>query len=258
MKNLLLLSYIGLGLILVGCVIIALIAVPTSFAESFSLNLATEVIGIGLTIFLIDKVVERQQNKERERYRQVAIQRLRNPLTRHVGFLFEMFKACVKSKPKKEFVNVSDLFNKTFFDEISHLDFAKPAPITNALTGSPTWAYYLVRETKALNDSLSAILEKYSLYMDVELIHLIERVLDKSLYSFVSVIQGEVVADEGRGIKRAHPWFTNVAGHVVGEHVWPFQELVEYYNNHVTPEHKIMLNQTWRNNVAPPIGSARA
>jgi hypothetical protein len=262
MARLLLISYIALGIVLIATLAVLSFDIPyltSSSVKNFSMNLATEVIGIGLTIFLVDRVIEKQQEAELKRYRQVALQRLRTPLARHVDFLFQMFKATVETKPQNDLVEVSDLFNKTFFANVAFLDFFKPAPISSALVGSPNWATYLVMESKSLNDSLGQILDKYSVYVDVELIELIEEMLDKKFYRIVAVLQDEVTAGIHRGVTQPYPGFINLTKHIVEPHVWSFQDLIHYFNSQVSNEHKINLKgQTWRNDVSPPVGSARA
>jgi len=170
-----------------------------------------------------------------------------------------MFKATLEMKPKKDFVEVSDLFNNGFFTNVALLDFLKPAPISSALVGRPNWATYLVMESKSFNDSLSQILDKYSVYLKVELIEMIERMLDKNFYRTVAALQDEVASGLRSGITQPYPGFINLTEHVVEPHVWSFQDLVQYFNNQVDEEHKVnLVGQTWRNDVAPIIGSARA
>lgn len=262
MSRLLLFSYVALGLVLVTTLAIICFDIPylTSLTiQNFSMNLATEVIGIGLTIFLIDRVIEKQRKAELNRYKQVALQRLRAPLARHAEFLFQMFKATVESEPENDLVEVSDLFNNNFFANVARLDFLKSAPISSALVGSPHWATYLVMESKSLNDSLSHILDKYSVYVDVELIELIEGMLDKNFHRIVAVLHDEVVAGVHRGVTQPYPGFVNLTKHVVEPHVWAFQDLVRHFNSQVGDALRVNLKgQTWRNDVSPPIGSARA
>lgn len=262
MARLLIISYSILAVVLITTLVVISFDIPylnSTTVQNFSMNLATEVIGIGLTIFLIDRVLQKQQEAELQRYKQVALQRLRSPLAHHAEFLFHMFKATVETEPKNALAEVSDLFNSTFFANVTRLDFLKPAPVSNALVGSPNWAAYLVVESKSLNDSLSQILDKYSVYVGVELVELIERMLDKNFYRIVAVLKDEVTAGINRGQTAPYPGFINLTEHVVEPHVWAFQNLIHHFNSQVSDELKINLTgQTWRNDVSPPIGSARA
>ncbi|MFL6257200.1 MAG: hypothetical protein ACJ74T_19505, partial [Pyrinomonadaceae bacterium] len=86
MPRLLLISYVALGAVLVATLAVICFDIPylnNVTAQNFSMNLATEVIGIGLTVFLIDRVIEKQREAELERYRQAALLRLRTALARH-------------------------------------------------------------------------------------------------------------------------------------------------------------------------------
>ena len=262
MKRLLLSSYIVLGTILITTLAAAYFDGPyltSPFVKDISKNLATEVIGIGLTVFLIDRVIKRQQEAELRKYRQVALLRLRNPLARHAEFLFKMFKATIETKPKIELVEVSDLFDNGFFTNVALLDFRKPAPISIASIGRINWATYLVIESKSLDDSLNQSLDKYSVYLKVELIEMIERMLEKNFNRFVAVLQGEVASGGLGKVTQPYPGFAELTEAVVEPHFRTFQVLVHYFNNQVDEEHKVNLKgQTWGNHVAPIIGSARA
>ncbi|HEY9725979.1 MAG TPA: DUF1097 domain-containing protein, partial [Chroococcales cyanobacterium] len=59
--------YILLLILLVSCFsIYFVIANPSSWIKSFSLELASEIIGILIAIFAIDRVIEIEQEKERK------------------------------------------------------------------------------------------------------------------------------------------------------------------------------------------------
>src|SRR5215204_2698733 len=74
-KNALLWSYLALAVAGVGC-FAAFVFLPglTEGWRAFFLNMGTEIVGIGLVIALIDTVIRRREERQRKRYRSVALQ----------------------------------------------------------------------------------------------------------------------------------------------------------------------------------------
>jgi hypothetical protein len=70
-------SYLLLALVAVACAAFYIfLPLVLEGWRSFSLNMMTEVVGILLTVALIDAVIRRRQEKERMRYRSIALQQL--------------------------------------------------------------------------------------------------------------------------------------------------------------------------------------
>ena len=225
-----------------------------SFAKSLALNLASEILGIILTVFLIDRVISKQHEAELKRRKEVALLRLKEPLSRHAQFLFHMFKATVSAKPKTELVQISDLFNDNFFASTALLNLLQKAPLITE-RGEPNWAYYLVRESKALHDSVGQFLSAYSFHSDVRLIELLETMLRDNFYEHVLVLQD--IAGGPLAVGGDFQAFKNTAKVVFGPHVWAFQEIFEYFNRNAPNADRINFVTHWENHIAPPIGSAR-
>lgn len=68
--------------------------------KDVSLNVGTEVLGILLTVMLIDAVIRRKDQTERDRVVKVAFAQLRIGLQQHIGVLQSMYKASISHPPK--------------------------------------------------------------------------------------------------------------------------------------------------------------
>lgn len=107
--------YILLFILLICCFTTYFsIASQSSWVKNFALEMASEILGIFLVIFSVDRVIENEQIKERNKLESVAFLQLRRPLICHFYLLFNMFKASVTTKPDKDYENLSSLFDDVF------------------------------------------------------------------------------------------------------------------------------------------------
>lgn len=134
MRSSLKIPYLLLLILLIGCFLIYFsIHSASSWIKSFSLGMASEIIGIFLVVFSIDRVIEAEQIEERKKLERVAFLQLRRPLIRHFYLFFNMFKAAIIEQPDKAYQNFSDLFDDRFFEQLAFLDFSKPAPVLTSI-----------------------------------------------------------------------------------------------------------------------------
>ncbi|HEY9667073.1 MAG TPA: hypothetical protein V6C91_09720, partial [Coleofasciculaceae cyanobacterium] len=138
--------------------------------------MASEILGIFLVIFSVDRVIENEQIKERNKLESVAFLQLRRPLTCHFYLLFNMFKASITTKPDEDYENLSSLFDDVFFEQLALLDFSKPSPVFASIEA--TWSDYLATECAQFKEALNRTVEKYGLFLQPELIDLIEEIIN--------------------------------------------------------------------------------
>lgn len=251
-------SYLALAILAVAS-IVAFIVLPLGQEgwRSFTLNLGTEVVGILLTVLLIDRVIRRRDKQERERYRSVALQQLRLPLNNHLLLLFNIYKASVEEKPDREISRVEDLFGDDYVEQTAHLDLTSSGPIYPPMQ----WFQYLHMEMQQFKDELGHVVDKYAVHLDPETIDLAEQLSNSTLLTVIT-----------RGVPLAN-WVTNgqvqrpfgllvgpssAVPEMIREHTDPFSRLVEIYNREALHNRKILVqDHMWRNDVCPLIGSAR-
>ena len=73
----------------------------SDWLKDVSLNVGTAVFGILVTVLLIDNVISRKAQSERERVVKVAFAQLRFALQQHVTTLLYMYKASVSKASQK-------------------------------------------------------------------------------------------------------------------------------------------------------------
>ncbi|MFW6359311.1 MAG: hypothetical protein ACOC0N_08900 [Chroococcales cyanobacterium] len=226
--------------------------------KSFSLDMASEIIGILLVVFSIDRVIALEQEKERQKLEQVAVIQLRRPLLSHFYLFFNMFKASVLTKPETNYENVSDLFDGVFFSQIAYLDFSSSAPVFATLEAS--WSDYLSRECMQFKDSLNRTMEKYALFLPPEVLDLMEEIINSPFMWLV--LQAPIIRKMGRKKGKENSHYQLLARQEIRELLKDYTDLIsqlfEYYNSHVPAEKKIgMTNELWADDLPPKMGTSR-
>jgi hypothetical protein len=230
--------YLLLLILLVSCFLIYFsIPSQSSWIKDFSQEMASEILGIFLVVFSIDRVIELDQKKEREKLETVAFLQLRRPLVRHFYLLFNMFKAAIPEKPDKVYQNVSDLFDDVFFDELAFLDFSKSAPIFPSIEAN--WSDYLYRECDQFKDSLNRTMEKYCLFLQPEIIDLMEEIINSPFIWLV--FQAPAIRQLG-GRQSVSTSYNLLARQEIRDLLRAYTDLVselfEQYNKRVSNEKK--------------------
>lgn len=251
--------YLLLFILLVSC-FATYFSIPfkSSWIKGFALEMASEILGIFLVIFSVDRVIENEQIKERNKLEAVAFLQLRRPLIRHLYLLFNMFKASVQEKPDKQYQAISDLFDDVFFDQLAFLDLSKPAPLFNSIQAN--WSDYLSRECAQFKDALNRTVEKYCLFLQPEIIDLMEEIMNSPFIWLV--FQAPNIRKFGRKDTDISGSYNLLARQEIRnlfkEYVNLVSELFEQYNKRVPEEKQLKISEDlWADDVPPKIGSGR-
>ena len=225
--------------------------------KDLSLNLGTEIIGIFLTVFLIDAVIRRNEERERLRVRKVAMQQLRLPLVLQLQVLHGMYKTAIQHAPEILPTEVRNLFTKDYFAQIAFLDLSKPAPLWGITPLD--WMDYLQSESQKFKTSLSLTLEKYAVFLDGDTVELLENILSSHLLAFFQSITAVRELDRKEGFRRKYNFFA-APGMVemAREYTTLFTALITIFNQNSPSGRNIRLDLGfWRNDISPQIGSSR-
>lgn len=253
-------SILILGVIqitLIGSYIYSLNCGGPDWLKDISLNVGTEVLGIFLTVWLIDTVIRKKEQSERERVMNVAFSQLRLPLRHHITMLVAMYKGALAHAPQPPPRDLTELFGPEYAVQVAFLDFAKPAPLMNVLPLN--WFDYFHFEIEKFNSALSRTIEKYATFLDPETVELLEALLASSLLSFLSQSRAIPPIHKQQGINCR---YNLLAGQGVSElirqHTTLVEQLVELANRKLPQDKTLGLNaEDWRNDIAPKFGSAR-
>ena len=221
------------------------------FRAYFS-NIAAGVVGSLFVIFFVDRIIERNREKERLRVVRVALQRLRFPILWHMTLLCNIYKAATKNKPTPLPTTFEDTFTDNYYKEISFLDFSKDAGVAV----KRDWFTHLDLETKFFKEKLEQVIDTYAVSLDVALIETLERIINSHFVIFIPQIRMTPTVERQHKFRR--DYYAMFAGmeQIVKEHVSNMLELLEYFN--AKSDSPIQLIQGWwGDRQAPTWGSAR-
>lgn len=247
-------SYLALTVMVVVC-LAAYILLPVTHTgwRGLTLNLATEVLGILLTVILIDSIIRRRQDRERSRYRSIAVQQLRFPLIQHSMLLFNLYKASVERKPEREISGVADLFDADYFEQIGYLDFEKLGPVTPPMI----WAEWVGAEMGRFKDDLERVVDKYAIYFDPDTLEVAERLVSSRFIHLTGFFPTMIVQWKQGGVQVPANLLVGLSD-MVREHTTAFCNLVEVYNAEAPEDRKVAFGEhMWHNDTSPLIGSGR-
>ena len=169
-----------------------------------------------------------------------------------MNLLCNIYKAATQNKPKPLPTTFQDTFVDNYYKEISFLDFAKDA----GLALKRDWFTHLDLETKHFKERLEKIIDAYSVFLNVELIDIVERIINSSFVVFIPQVRMTPEVDRQHRVKRAHYTMFSGMEAIVKEYISLVLELIEYFNSH--SELPIKLIQGWWSDIqSPKWGSGR-
>lgn len=280
----------GNPLLVGSCIVLALLGafclaayafvLPPAMAgwRGLALNLGTEILGILLTVLLIDAVIKRKEARDQKRYRRIALQQLRIPLFHHLRLLANMYKASVERKPDREISNLRDLFSEDYFEQITYFNAMGPSPkdvpmsLRAVTLGAQQrwipWYQYLSTEVKQFKEEVDRVVDKYAMYLDPETLDLLEQLANSPVVFTVSQLPSTAtMLSETWGAQQAYnPFILEDAEdveddeRVVRKHTDVFSKVVDIYNKEAPDDRKVLIRnyKMWSDGVAPAVGSSRA
>lgn len=252
-------SLITLGvalLFLVGLYVYSFYGGP-AWLKDVSLSVGTTVLGILMTVLLIDMVIRRNEQFDRDRVIGVAFAQMRLPLLLHIRMLQGMYKAALAHMPSNPPLEMENLFGSDYTVQLAFLDFSKPAPILNV---QPlTWFDYLHHEIAKFKSAVSRTIEKYATFLEPETVELLESMIASSLLGLLEQAVAIPPIDRQQGFNRQYNLLCGQGvADLIKQHTDLVLKLVFVANSELPREKQLELSaDLWRVDVAPQFGSAR-
>jgi len=230
-------------------------------------NLATELAGVLLTFFLLGLYISHRERRLTDHRRRIALRSLSLALRRHVGTLFNMFKATSTEAPDdpQRQVEPKGFFDERFYNTIVYLDFSAKAPAIPEMG----WGQYLFLQFEDFANRLERVLEIFGVGLFPDDLDLLERLIN-SHYARALTMWGSSIPRTGASAmmlsiedggsttfvstKRKESFYRDMRTyHEV------LVELIDLVNDSLrdTDQEPIMVVQHWEQHVAPVAGSAR-
>lgn len=151
------------------------------WVDAYSPNLTTEVLGIIITLILVERVLVAERERDRVRVARVAAALLRTPIFQLANAFSKMLKASFEEMPQPVPHTFKALFRPDFTSELRYFDFARPAP-----TLYPnSWFRYAHDEVHGAVTSIESVLNRYAAFLPIAYVEAIEQLVADPLINIL-------------------------------------------------------------------------
>lgn len=216
------------------------------------LNLGTEVVGIILTVWLVDRSIRSIQEAQRQRLERLALGQLRIPVRQHLSVLLKMLKAGSLKPFNQHEWSLEKLF-EIMPGRLGCLDFSGKAPSMPP----KTWFDFTAESFKDLRARIHSVIEKYAAHIDGGTLETLEALSDSQFMNILLWGPAMVKLDEEEGISRPY----NILGHdsllvPIQDHLHALSSIIRALDE-TTSKPVGIPDVLWRDDVAPELGSSR-
>jgi hypothetical protein len=190
-------TYLTLGvLILSVTVLYVALGGSVEFVKDYAPGLATEALGILLTLVLVQRILERRQEEDRARASRGGVRRSESPLRDLAELWAELIKASLPAAPARPPMTFEDLLSSEWTSAVDDSDLSR---VRYAWSGE-TWAESAARTIARARRQISAILESYGVHLNTHLIEALDDLRDDELLT-----QIESLGEQLRVEREMHP-----------------------------------------------------
>jgi len=210
----------------------------------FLLNLTTEIIGIGITVFLIDRVYQYVNSKNEQLYRKLALRTCRMPIYTYCAFWLGMLESDTGkiSIDLTKYKSLEDLFlSDEFRNKVNSFDFNKYIAIDT------TYAQYYEKKMNEVKDRFQSVLAKYASKLSRKDLLLLEHFGGRAYFYTVFVVMkfiseakftSQFGNESAKEIKPFNNNFRNISKENFHKHFHKLIELINEYNGSVENDYE--------------------
>jgi hypothetical protein len=224
--------------------------------SSLSGNLVAGFIGTFLTVFFIDKALEKERQARSQKFQRFVLSGLRPTLLCHLNLLCAWYKAASRTLPEPRPSTLDALFGESYYDQIRYLDFSKAAP-----THPPvSWFEWTAHELESFGMSIRNVLDKYTVLLEPELVELLDSLENSALTKALITTAGQNLPDIDKrdGIRRSYNVFAGQGFDVeTHRHIQSVLKAIAKHNEFAARPITVGELYLWRIDVSPHLGSAR-
>lgn len=202
--------------------------------QSLLQNIGTEIFGVAVGLLVINQVVDRYQERDRQKLQSVALQQLLLPIRNHLSLLTAMYIESVGQLPDYKYDKPSDFLTEEHAIEIANLDMSKSA---HTFPDSD-WYDFLAYSVEDFQRSVNQTIDKYTNVMDLRIIELTEQINYSNFFSFA--LTGPTIKDIQEHQKVNNDVFDSKA---IIEHMRQFSELIDLYHELVFDDMAIGIDR---------------
>lgn len=185
-------------LVLSGLAVLAAVEyyANTEVVERYGPNFVAEIGGIVVMLLFVDWIVRRQNRRQIEPARRVAVQKLVGAFSQVVDLLALMIKA--SSRPQAHPPTTVDALMDEWLREVPRLNFLALAPPSPRHTerGEVNWGVYLADAFKEADNRLASVMDVHAQAVGGELFMAVELLRADMVFSYlrdgISIVEGRL------------------------------------------------------------------
>ncbi len=201
-------TYLTLGLLILAMTL-AYVVLGDSlpFVKDYAPGLASEALGILLTLVLVQRILERRQEEDRSRASRGGVRRAESPLRDLAELWSDLIKGSLPQAPARPPMTYQDLFASEWASAVDDSELAK---VRYPWSGE-TWAESAARTISRARRQISAILESYGVHLNTHFIEVLDELRDDQLLDHVESLGEQLV-----GEREIHPDDVPTDGYTLG------------------------------------------
>jgi hypothetical protein len=152
--------------------------------RDFAPELATEVLGILITLVFVQRIIERRAQEDRARASRGGVRRSEDPLRDLSDLWSEIVRGCLEGPPARPPQTYLELFRSEWSAGIDDCD------LTRVRYGwsEETWAESAARVISRARDQISGILDLYGVHFNPHFIEVLDEVRDDPFLAHVETL----------------------------------------------------------------------
>ncbi len=152
--------------------------------RDFAPELATEVLGILITLVFVQRIIERRAQADRARASRGGVRRSEDPLRDLADLWSEIVRGCLEGPPARPPRTYLELFGSEWSAGIDYCD------LTRVRYGwsEETWAESAARVVSRARDQISGILDLYGVHFNPHFIEVLDEVRDDPFLAHVETL----------------------------------------------------------------------
>lgn len=217
--------------------------------DSLLANITTEIIGITISAFLVDRIYNYIASKNEELYKNIALRTCRLPIYYYCALWFDIYEPVYKNREKITitYPDLESFFKSDeFYEKITEFDF------NDTYLAGKKYAQHYFEEIEYVKNSFQNILIKYASKLSLDNIELLEHFGGRA-YLFTAFISMKFSSETniyqyiGENTKIPLDSFNNnfkdIEKHNLDKHFDEFIELIAQHNEAVKNKNeKVTIN----------------
>lgn len=218
-----------------GSIIVALLLITIDDAREVGINLFTEITGVAMTVFIINKILERK-----ERQKRISIdQRILREVQFIIASYFSIWKHLVwQYLPKENIVSEKDLLNN--YAKLVKLSCMSDHFNVVSIQHPESWKLFFYKRSikecfenyyAVLNKDIQSLIDDFKLYLEPELLDSLLNIMEGSYFKNIGMMHLEettnVLTELGQDTNKLESY---IGPHEL-DHIHQFIELMKYSSN---------------------------